>query len=183
MVFPIHTQRLHIRDLKEEDVDDFLVYRSNPAVTQYQGFDIMDRAQAFAFIQSNAQKPFDQPDEWKQFAIVENNTQRLIGDCALHFFGHENKIAEIGMTISHLHQQKGYAKEAMQVLIHFLFEQKNVLRIHETTDAENIAAMELLKSLGFTQEGYFKENTYFKGKWGSECQFALLYKEWKNSRS
>lgn len=179
MAFEIHTQRLQIRDLKVEDLDDFLIYRSNPTVTQYQGFDVMNRTQAQEFIQKNSQKPLDEPDGWKQFAIIEKNTKTFIGDCALHYFGHENKIAEIGITISHLQQQKGYAKETMIGLMHFLFETKNVLRIQETTDAENIAAIQLLKSLGFTQEGYFRENIYFKGKWGSEYQFALLYKDWQ----
>ncbi len=45
-------------------------------------------------------------------------------------------------------------------------------------DAENIASINLLKSLNFKQEGHFIENIFFKGKWGSEFQYALLKREW-----
>ena len=45
-------------------------------------------------------------------------------------------------------------------------------------DAENIASINLLKSIGFRQEGHFVENIFFKGKWGSEFQYAMLKREW-----
>jgi len=38
----------------------------------------------------------------------------------------------------------------------------------------------LLKSTGFKQEGHFIENIFFKGKWGSEFQYAMLQREWDN---
>ena len=45
-------------------------------------------------------------------------------------------------------------------------------------DAENIASIKLIKSTGFKQEGHFIENIFFKGKWGSEFQYAMLKREW-----
>lgn len=49
-------------------------------------------------------------------------------------------------------------------------------------DEENIASMRLLKSIGFRQEGHFIENVYFKGKWRSEFQYAMLSKEWHKTQ-
>ncbi|MCY1248298.1 Spermidine N(1)-acetyltransferase [compost metagenome] len=82
------------------------------------------------------------------------------------------------MTISHLHQKQGYAKEAFSGIMDFLFAGKSIHRIVETVDAENIASISLLESLGFRQEGHFIENIFFKGSWGSEFQYALLRREW-----
>ena len=45
-------------------------------------------------------------------------------------------------------------------------------------DAENIASVNLMKSIGFRQEGHFIENIFFKGKWGSEFLFTMLKREW-----
>lgn len=53
-----------------------------------------------------------------------------------------------------------------------------VHRIVEIVDAENSTSINLLKSTGFRQEGHFIENVFFKGKWGSEMQFAMLRREW-----
>jgi RimJ/RimL family protein N-acetyltransferase len=174
----INTNRLRIRDIKPADIDDFYTYRCNPEITKYQGFDVFTREQAIAFIEQQQTKLFGQPGQWVQYGIENTITKQLIGDCAIRLMQHEPRIAEIGITISHLHHKKGYAKEAMVGILNFLFIEKNIHRVVETVDAENIASINLLKSIPFRQEGNFIENIFFKGKWGSEYQFALLKKEW-----
>lgn len=172
------TDRLTIRNLAPKDLNDFHCYRSNADVTKYQGFDVMTREQANAFIYQQTHKVFGNPGEWVQYAIVLCKADTLIGDCAIKLDGNDPRMAEVGITISHLHQQKGYAKEAMLRILKFLFEAQNLHRIVETVDAENTASIALMQSLGFRQEGHFIENIFFKGKWGSEIQFAMLKKEW-----
>jgi RimJ/RimL family protein N-acetyltransferase len=105
-----------------------------------------------------------------------------VGDCAIYLQMSDSRIAEIGITISHLHQRLGYAKEAMLGIISFLFREKGIHRIVETVDAENSASIQMLKSLSFREEAHFIESVFFKGKWGSEYQFALLKNEWERNR-
>lgn len=170
--------RLNIRHLELKDLMDFHIYRSNPDVTKYQGFDTMTIEQAEMFIRENSSKSFGKAGEWVQYGIENNETNQLIGDCAIKLDPSDTRIAEIGITISHLHQRKGYAKEALQGILAFLFDTKNIHRVAELVDAENIASINLMKSIGFRKEGHFIENIFFKGKWGSEIQFALLKREW-----
>lgn len=172
------TQRLTIRNLKESDLDAFLQYRSNPDVTRYQGFDTFTREQAFNFITEHKGKKFGIPGQWVQYGIEITDNHQLIGDCAIHLHTDDPRIAGIGITISDLHQRRGYAKEAMLGLMNYLFGAKKIQRIMETVDSENVASIQLLKSLSFRQEGHFIENIFFKGKWGSEFQFAMLASEW-----
>lgn len=175
----IHTERLHIRNLMATDLNDFHIYRSNPEITLYQGFDVMDLKQAEEFIKRQENKLFGKPGEWVQYAIEEKLTGKLIGDCAIKLEENDSRIAEIGMTISHLHQKKGFAKEAMLGIVDFLFAVKNIHRIQETVDVENIASIKLIESIGFRKEGHFIENIFFNGKWGSEFQYAMLKREWQ----
>ena len=49
----INSVNLKIRHLKPSDLDDFHLYRSNPEVTKYQGFDVMTLVQAAEFILEN----------------------------------------------------------------------------------------------------------------------------------
>lgn len=176
----ITTHRLHIQNLLPRDLDNFHQYRSNPEVTKYQGFDVMNKEQCMAFIASQAGKVFGKAGEWIQYAILERLTGQLVGDCAIKLDEQDTRLAEIGITISHLQQQKGYAKEAMKGILKFLFEEQQIHRVTEIVDAENLASIQLLKSTGFKQEGHFIENIFFKGKWGSEFQYAMLKKEWQN---
>lgn len=177
---PIHitTERLLIRPLSLSDLAGFHQYRSNPEVTRYQGFDVMTMDDAASFIEGNSGKSFGNPGEWVQYAIADAGSNQLIGDCAIQLHAAHPGIVSIGITISPLEQRKGYAKEALRGILRFLFEEKQLHRVEEIVDAENTASIQLLRSLGFREEGHFIENIFFKGKWGSEYQFALLRREW-----
>jgi len=174
----IETKRLTIRQLQLADLADFHLYRCNSEVTKYQGFDVMTKEQAADFINDNLTKQFGRAGEWVQYGIEHKEKRQLIGDCAIKLDPYDTRIAEIGITISHLEQKKGYATEVMMGLLSFLFDTKGVHRVVEIVDAENTASICLLNSIGFRQEGHFIENVFFKGKWGSEYQFAMLKQEW-----
>ncbi len=175
----IKTNRLHIRRLTLNDLGSFHAYRCKPEVTLYQGFDVMDQSACEVFIEEQKDKPFGKPGEWVQFGLATKKKDQLIGDCAVRLRAPDPRIAEIGMTISPDFQQKGLAKEAMLGIMKWLFTENQVHRIVEITDAENIASINLLESLGFRQEGHFVENIWFNDKWGSEYQYAMLRREWK----
>ena len=181
-ILNIQTTRLNIRQLELSNLSDFHIYRSNPEVTKYQGFDVMTIEQAEEFIKDNSTKHFGKAGEWVQYGIENSATRQLVGDCAIKLDQYEKRIAEIGITISHLEQKKGYAKEVLLGILTFLFDTKEIHRVVEIVDAENIASINLLKSTGFKQEGHFIENIFFKGKWGSEFQYAMLKREWDNRK-
>jgi RimJ/RimL family protein N-acetyltransferase len=176
--FKIDSKRLIIRQLVVYDLEDFLSYRSNPEVTKYQGFDVFNLEQAKSFIEGNADKTFGIAGQWVQYAIQDKSTGRLIGDCAIKLDQYDTRLGEIGITISPNEQKKGYAKAALIAILRFLFNLDGFHRVTEIVDAENFASIKLLKSLGFRQEGHFIQNIFFKGKWGSEYQFAMLKCEW-----
>ena len=182
-ILNISTKRLNIRNLKLTDLADFHSYRSNPDITKYQGFDVMTVEQANEFIKGQIHKKFGKAGEWVQYGIENRATRKLVGDCAIKLGQYEPGIAEIGITVSHLEQKKGYAKEVLLGLLAFLFDVKGIHRVVETVDAENIASVNLLKSTGFRREGHFIENIFFKGKWGSEFQYAMLKREWDEKKS
>jgi RimJ/RimL family protein N-acetyltransferase len=181
-IINIQTKQLKIRHLELSDLSDFHIYRSNPEVTKYQGFDVMTIEQAVEFIKENSTKYFGNAGEWVQYGIENIETRQLIGDCAIKLDQYDTRVAEIGITISHLEQKKGYAKEVLIGVLTFLFDTKEIHRVVEIVDAENTASINLLKSTGFRQEGHFIENIFFKGKWGSEFQYAMLKREWGNRK-
>jgi len=174
------TQRLKIRNLRESDLESFHRYRSNPEITKYQGFDTFSLDQAKAFIAEHQNKLFIKPGEWIQYAIENISSSQLIGDCAIYLHPSDSRIAETGITISDVHQKHGYARETMLGLMNFLFSEKGIHRIEETVDAENLASIRMLESLSFRQEAHFIENIFFKGRWGSEYQYAMLRREWES---
>lgn len=108
----------------------------------------MSIEQAGEFIQEQQDKEFGKAGEWVQYGIENKLTGKIIGDCAIKLDQYDTRIAETGITISHLDQRKGCAKEVLSIL-NFLFTFKNIHRVVEIVDAENIASINLLKSVGF----------------------------------
>ena len=179
----INTNRLTIRNLKTSDLNDFYFYRCNPEVTKYQGFDVFNLEQSLLFINEQKDKNFGRLGEWVQYAIENKATNKIIGDCSIKLDQYDARIAEIGITISHIEQQKGFATEVLCAILDFLLEIVDFHRVTETVDAQNVASIQLLTKLGFKKEGHFIENIFFKGKWGSEMQFAMLKRDYHELRN
>lgn len=174
----IETQRLIIRNLRKSDLESFYDYRSNPEVTKFQGFNVLTKSEAAAFIKQHSVLKFGIPQQWVQYAIEYKNTHQLIGDCAI-CFADDGHSAQIGITISPPFQNIGIAKETVHALLEFLFGLPDFHRVTGTADSENHSSISLLKSCGFKQEGHFIDSYFSHGKWHSEYQFAILRPDWE----
>ncbi|MEX0813523.1 MAG: GNAT family protein [Chitinophagales bacterium] len=136
--------------------------------------------QAMGFVKIHSNKKFGKAGEWVQYGIENRETKKIIGDCAIKIKQSDIRIAEIGITISHTEQRKGYAKQVMIGILDFLFSIEDFHRVAERVDVKNTASIKLLESIGFRKEGHFIENIFFNGKWGSEFQYAMLRREWES---
>lgn len=171
-------EKIKLRPLQITDLSNFLAYRSDPEVARYQGFDPFDEATALTFLQKNNWVDFSRKQEWMQIGIIDQQTDQVIGDCALHLHGHEGLLAELGCTINRSSQGKGMAKAAMKLLINTLINQKLVHKFTATIDTRNKAAIHLIESLGFQKEGIFIAHYFDKidQAWTDECTYGLLAK-------
>ncbi|NJW54058.1 GNAT family N-acetyltransferase [Salinimicrobium oceani] len=170
----IKTSRLVIRELQISDLDAFHAYRSNQEVAKFQGYEAMDLQEAESFIRKNARLDPEGSVQWVQYGIEQLETSKLIGDCGIRL---ESGLAEIGITISPLHQKQGFAREAMKGVLDFLFRKRNVEEVVERVDTKNEASVNLLKSLNFRKKGWFKDLMY-KGQLCDEFEFVLSKADW-----
>ncbi len=176
---PFATPRLTLRAFRPEDAPAFSAYRSDPEVARFQGWTApFSLEQARQFIDEMTKTVPGTPGEWYQIAIERNEGGELIGDVAYLIQTNSPQQAILGITLASAFQRQGYAKEAMECLLHFLFEALELHRVSAYIDVDNPASYHLVESLGFRREGHFIENTWFKGAWGSEYFYALLRREW-----
>jgi len=173
------TQRLLLRRLQRADAHALCAYRSLPEVAQYQSWETYGPDDASRLLDDQQDRDIGIPGTWLQVGIVEARTGHLIGDCGLHCLVDEPRQFEVGVTLSPSRQGQGYATEALECLIHFLFTELSARRISATTDALNGPAAALFRRLGFRQEAHHIEHRAYKGTWTSELEFALLAREWE----
>ena len=180
----IKTARLLLRPFQETDLAAFAAYRSIPDVARYQSWEspyTLD--QAIAFLREMELVQAGAPGTWYQFAVERQGQPGLIGDCAFQVFADDERQAQIGFTFSPTYQKQGYATEAVKGLLDYLFGERRLHRVTATCDVENAASVRLLERLGMRREAQFVENLWFKGAWGSEYVYALLYKDWSQAHN
>lgn len=175
---PIVTRRLKLRRPRREDAAALSGYRQLPEVAQYQSWTSFDIAAANELISDQQGVQPATPNSWLQLMIVPADSEVPIGDCGIHFLADVQHV-ELGITLSPKFQHSGFASEALEGVLGYLFDNLNIRRATATTDAENAPAQRLFRRLGFRQEAHFVENIWFKGAWGSEFLFAMLRREWQ----
>ena len=175
----LRTPRLYLRRFQESDIEAFARYRSDPAVARYQGWDApFSTEQARELVTTMATAPADVPGSWLQIAVARASDGALIGDCAFASQPHEARTVEIGFTIAPEHQGCGYAREAVSLLLQYLFDHLGKHRVTASCDARNAPSARMLEAVGMRQEGHLVDSTWSKGEWTDDLLFAILRREW-----
>ena len=90
---------------------------------------------------------------------------------------HKNQNAKIGVYIIPDYQRKGYAKEALILLLTFAFYELNMHKIYATIHDYNIPSIKLFESVGFHCEGADKEAVYSQGKFIDLHIYSIFRRE------
>lgn len=177
------TERLIIRRFTPQDAATFSAYRSDPAVARYQSWEApYSLEDARRFIEQTADEDPDTPGTWFQFAIVEQPTQRHIGDVAALCVAHDPRLATIGFTLAADAQGQGYGTEAVTALLDYLFEHRAKHRVSATCDARNTRSVALLERVGMRREAHHPRSAWWNGEWTDEYAYAVLATEWQQQR-
>ena len=109
-----------------------------------------------------------------RLAICLQN-QSVIGFIDLFDFNPQHRRAGIGLVIiDSANRAKGYAKDALKILIDYSF---SVLQLHQlycNITEDNTASLKLFKSVGFTQIGIKKDWVHNSGSYKSVLMFQIL---------
>jgi RimJ/RimL family protein N-acetyltransferase len=142
----IVTARLTLDALRGDDAEALFAYRSDPAVSRYQGWKPVGPAEAAQFIEAQQGVAPDTAGAWWQRAIRLRESGELIGDLGLHFL--DDATVELGVSVALAHQGRGYAREAVEVMLDFAFGGLRKQRVVGLVDPRNLAGMRLLEGLG-----------------------------------
>ena len=175
----LETARLKLRRFRESDLEPFMAYRNDPEVSRYQGWVSVGEPAARLFVAEMQHASPGKPGEWFQFAIEEQASGALAGDCALRRGLEEPRQAEIGYSLARAFQGRGYALEAISALLAYAFRRFDLHRVVAITDVRNLPSVRLLERLGLRREGHFIQNAWFKGAWSDEYLYAILRQEWE----
>lgn len=173
----IRTKRLIIRLAEPQDAPTIYSYRSDFEANRYQGWFPQSEQEVHDYI-LNMPKTLDVANVCLQFVIIRMADGKLIGDMGIIFNNHNLMQAEIGCTLDKTYHGQGYAVEATQAMINYIFDTLGKHRIIACIDPRNRPSIKLIERLGFRKEAHFRESYYLRGEWVDDVIYALLQKEW-----
>ncbi|MFW9967508.1 MAG: GNAT family N-acetyltransferase, partial [Candidatus Thorarchaeota archaeon] len=113
------------------------------------------------------------------WAITLKPVGTFIGTCSYEKIDIANLSGEIGYDLLKQFWGHGYMTEVLGAIIDYGFEHLGLNRIEAHTTAINTGSRSLLKRLGFSEEGIFRESSLYRGEFRDDCQYSLLRREWK----
>jgi ribosomal-protein-alanine N-acetyltransferase len=177
-VFPrIKTTRLILREITAADAPALLAIYSDASAMRWFGCDAMtELAAANKLVDIFAQWRI-QPNPGTRWGIEYDGN--FIGSCGLFKWDRNWQSCHIGYELAPSHQGLGLMNEALLAILAWGFKHMALNRIHGQVHPQNIASIKSLQSLGFIQEGCFREAGFWNGQYHDLLQFALLRSGYK----
>ena len=97
-----------------------------------------------------------------------------IGSVDLYDFDPVHKRAGVGILIIAKERGKGFASEALDLLIRYCFELLMLHQIYCDISPENTVSLKLFRNHGFIKCGIKREWRFKAGKWTDEIMFQLI---------
>lgn len=107
--------------------------------------------------------------------ISENSTESSAGLIDLFDFDPKHKRAGIGIVIDHEFQNKGYAKEAITMLIDYAFKHLDLHQLYANIGTNNTKSIALFEKLGFKIAGTKKDWNFSNGSYIDEHLYQLIH--------
>ncbi len=178
----IETERLTLRRITADDLDDWMAVWHSPGVLDYlidfegaphedMGREIVEWAERI-FIEKSGIR----------WALALKPGRRMIGSCGFHLFDRRHQRVEIGYELHSDYWRQGLMSEAVGAVLEFCFDTLAVHRVEADVVEGNVASAALLKKAGFTLEGLWRDRVYKRGVYQSLWQYGFLKPEYHAMR-
>lgn len=172
----IHTERLTLRKIAISDAEDMYSYSKDPRVTEYLLWDVhRDIHQTLRFIK--AVQKYYAKGLFYDWAVIENDSGRMIGTCGFARIDDDNRCGELGYVLHRDYWGKGYAAEAAMAVIKVGFNELDLKRIEARYMTDNTASARVMEKLGMKAEGVRRAALFVKGKFRDIGYYSLLQEE------
>ena len=169
----LETERLLLRRLNKDDVNEVLELRSNPEVMKYVPRPLAKtKEEALAHIALIEDRIVT--NDGINWAITLKGSPKMIGIIGHYKIQPENYRSEIGYMILPQYNGKCITTEAVKVAVEYGFDQLQLHSIEAIIDPENSASEKVLQKNGFVKEAHLIENGFYDGKFLDTVIYSLL---------
>lgn len=114
-------------------------------------------------------------DKGYSFFIFQQSDNALIGGINLsHVHRGVSQTCSIGYWTAEPYARLGYMSDAVRTVLRFIFDELSLHRVEAACVPSNIPSRDLLRKVGFTEEGYARKYLRINGRWEDHLLFAYL---------
>lgn len=166
-------EKVTFRKLGIEDLELRYKWLTDPETNKYLGTRLRNGQDKSSF-----KKWLDEylKDDTKLIFIIEVDGMP-IGQVGLARINLDDKNASLYLVIGEKNYRgKGYGKEAIKYILDYSFKNLGLHKVWLEVHVANLVALGLYKKMGFVEEGYFKGNVLYDGKYVDEIRMAIINK-------
>jgi [ribosomal protein S5]-alanine N-acetyltransferase len=172
--FPcLETRRLVLREIVEHDAEAVFRIFSDPAVMHYYDIDPFIELEQAQQLIARQRRRFEQKQRFR-WGLAFKDTDELIGTAGFVVWERRQFYAELGYDLASEYWGQGFMSEAIGAMCRFGFEHMDLHRIEAMVVPENIASMQLLRRVGFEEEGTLRGRGFWKEAFHDLSIFSLL---------
>ena len=172
----LETDRLLLRRLEADDLEDVFEYASDPEVAKYTTWPAHATIEDSRGFLDYVLGLYNRSEVAPWGMVCEG---KVIGTCGfLDWYPHFSR-AEIGYALSSKYWGRGLMTEAVGAVISFGFRKMKLNRIQGRCEVENIASIRVMEKAGMKLEGVLREHEYSEGRYLDIVMYSILRKEWR----
>ena len=170
-------ERIYLSPRNVEDVEKFTEWMNDFEITDYTG-----RSYQIMTLQNEKTYLEKEQDNKSGFAIIDLQTDEIIGNVGLHDINNINRTATLGIFIGNKdYRSKGYGTEAIKLILDFGFNYLNLNNIDLALMEFNKRALKCYEKCGFKEIGRRRKCKFINGRYYDSILMDILSEEFTKS--
>ena len=119
----------------------------------------------------------------ESFLICSIETNEITGSIGLsQIFRGGFQNAYLGYYLGEKFAGKGFASEAIALIVKFAFDDLKLHRLEANIQPHNLASIAVVKKNGFLKEGFSPKYLYIDGTWRDHERWAIINEDWSSEK-
>ena len=140
-------------------------------------------AEAVSKLLEKVEKQMEETKNLFHFTLRSRDDNRLVGLARIFWIDFHNGTGVLDMGIGdRADRRRGYGSEALDLLLHFAFDELNLHRLSAWPSADNLPFIQMAEKAGFEEEGRRREAAFHDGRYWDIVLLGLLRTKWEQKQ-
>ena len=169
---------IRLRAIEPEDAAVFFAWNLDTRTAQL--VDFIRPPQSMTAVKEWAQKQaINRSKNDDVDLVIENSAGELVGLIDTHNIDRRVGAFQYGVAVRPEFRRRGYAAEAIQILIRYMFDELGYQKVNATVYSNNEPSIRLHERLGFVLEGTIRRRVRTGGRLYDELYFGMTDDEFR----